>query len=155
MPTCSGPHHGLSSSNLASVAYQLAMKPNRIQYSLAVASPALPTVDDYSPLFVPPRHFHFNEYHAITTATTFNCAVNFLLPPTYYVSWRLAASRPTRVFRPTHIISIAPTHIPIFLLLSLYPRCRIPRGLARNPRSPNKKFSSFSSSKTKGVFQYL
>ena len=89
MPTCSGPHHGLF---LFQSCFRRLSTCNETQsYTIQPRRgiPALPIVDDYPPLslFVPPRHFHFNEYHAIST-DRYDIQLRGQLPPpsTYYVS---------------------------------------------------------------------
>lgn len=89
MPNCPGPHHGLSSSNLASVSYQPAMK----LQSYNTASPwhpcsvlYQPTVNDY-PYLCP---LGLSTSTSITlsqpTATPFNCVVNFFPQPSTLMS---------------------------------------------------------------------
>lgn len=127
MPNCPGPHHGLS-SNLASVSYQPAMKPNRtVQYSLTVAFPALPTnrrrltlpirAPSAFPLQRVSRYHNRPLQHSTARSTSLPSTLVILCILAFPFLSLLPLAQPT-FFRPTHHF-IAPTHIPISLLLSI------------------------------------
>ena len=110
-------------SNLASVDYQLAMKPNRIQYSLAVASLLYqPLTTTPTPPYSCPLGISTSTSITLSqpTATTFNCAVNFLLPqPTMCLDVSLPLVQPVYSVQPTSFQSHLHIYLFSFFFLSL------------------------------------
>ena len=151
MPTCSGLHHGLSTSNLASVAYQLAMKPNRIQYSLAVASllyqPSMTTLPICAPSAFPLQRVSRHHNRPLQHSTARSTPSQPIMCLDVFLSF-LPLAPPVYSVQRHHFIAL--THIPIFRLLSL-----LLSSLSYTARAcaesqvPKQKFSSFPQVKPK------